>query len=262
VLKDREQFIKQFREADKSDIPDFAECVRPLDMALWVLLVAKDKVGEKRLTGEEISFVIIETQEVSVNKRSVINSLNRASDKVHRHSEKDEVYFEIMKPGREYLSSLQKESLIHAFYFEPDSKYTAKKLLRTQIFHNLTGNLKIIDPYFGERALDVLESIKGRHIKAMTRLENLKDRDKSKLMRELADFKTENPDVEFRNYPGSDIHDRYIISEGEVTLIGHSMKDLGAKETFAVILDRESCREIYEALSDNFDNRWNISAVI
>lgn len=75
-------------------------------MALWVLCVAKDKVGGKRLTGEEITFVIIETQEISVDTRSVINSLNRASDKVHRHSGKDEVCFEIMKPGREYLSSL------------------------------------------------------------------------------------------------------------------------------------------------------------
>ena len=262
MIKDREEFIRKFREADKSDVLNFEECVRPLDMALWVLCVAKDKVGEKRLTGEEISFVIIETQEISANLRSVINALNRASDKVHRHSQGDEIYFEIMKSGREYLSYLQKENLIHAFYFEPDSKYTAKKLLRTQIFETLRGNLKIVDPYFGERTLDVLESIRGRHIKAITRLENLRERDISKLKREIADFKTENPDVEFRNYPHSDIHDRYIISEDGVTLIGHSMKDLGAKETFAVILDRESCHEIYEALSSNFDNKWSISAVI
>ena len=67
MLKDREEFIRQFREADKSGIPDFTECIRPLDMALWVLCIAKDKVSERRLTGEEITFVIIEVQEISVN---------------------------------------------------------------------------------------------------------------------------------------------------------------------------------------------------
>lgn len=262
MVKDREEFIKLFREADTSDIPSFVECVRPLDKALWVLCVAKDKIGERRLTAEEISFVIVETQEISISIRSVANSLNRASDKVHRHPERGEICFEIMKPGREYLASLRKENMIHAFYFEPDSKYTSKKVLKNQIFENLMGNLKIVDPYFGERTLDILQSIKGRNIKVMTRIENLRDRDRSRLVREISDFKNENPNVEFRSYTNPDIHDRYIISEDGVTLIGHSIKDLGAKETFAVIIGRESCREIYEALSDNFDNRWSISDVI
>ena len=121
MVKDREELIKKFIKADMIDIPDFTECIKPLDMALWVLCVAKDKIGEKRLTAEEISFVIVETQEISISIRSVANSLNRASNKVHRYSEKDGVHFEIMKPGREYLSSLRKENMIHAFYFEPDS---------------------------------------------------------------------------------------------------------------------------------------------
>lgn len=262
VPKDGQEFITKFREADKSGIVDFAECVRPLDMALWVLWVAKDKVGEKRLTGEEIAFVIIDTQEISINARSVINSLNRASDKVHRHSEKDEVYFEIMKPGREYLSSLRKENLINAFYFEPDTRYTAKRLLKNQVFSGLTGSLKIVDPYCSERTLDVLANLKDRPMRVLTRLENLRDRDKTKFVREVADFKTENPNIEFRNYPNADIHDRYIISEDKVTLIGHSIKDLGAKESFAVVLGREYYREIYDALNSNFTRRWNISSVI
>lgn len=76
--------------------------------------------------------------------------------------------------------------------------------------------MKIVDPYFGERTLDVLESIKGRHIKAMTRLENLRDRDRSKLMRELADFKTENQDVEFRNYPLLLFSSGTVINSGPV----------------------------------------------
>ena len=255
-------FIAKFREADKSGIVDFTACERPLDMALWVLCVAKEKLGQKRLTAEQIASTIIDAEEISITENSITNALKRALDKVHRYYENGDTYYEIMKPGKEHLLSLRKSDLVNAFYFEPDTRYTAKRLLKNQVFSGLTGSLKIVDPYCSERTLDVLANLKDRPTKVLTRLENLRDREKGKFVREVADFKTENPNVEFRNYPNADIHDRYIISEDKVTLIGHSIKDLGAKESFAVVLGREYYREIYEALNSNFTSRWNISGVI
>ena len=262
MLEDREEFITKFREADKSSIVDFTACEKPLDMALWVLCVAKEKLGQKRLTAKQIASTIIDAEEISITKNSITNALKRALDKVHRYYENGDTYYEIMKPGKEHLLSLQKSDLVNAFYFEPNSRYTAKRLLKNQVFSGLTGSLKIVDPYCSERTLDLLANLKDRPTKVLTRLENLRDREKGKFVREVADFKTENPNVEFRNYPNADIHDRYIISEDKVTLIGHSIKDLGAKESFAVVLGRENYREIYEALNSNFTSRWNISAVI
>ena len=49
-------------------------------------------------------------------------------------------------------------------------------LLKNKIFDSLEGELKIVDPYCGERTLDILESIKGRPVKFLTRIENLRDR--------------------------------------------------------------------------------------
>lgn len=259
---DKDDLIRKIKEADTNDYPDFSKYSRPLDMALWVLWVAKDEAGERKLTGEQIASIIIETQEISANANSIVNALNRASDKVHRYYEDNNVYFEIMKPGKEYLMSLTISDLVNVVYFEPERKFTAKRLLKNQILENLTGNLKIVDPYCGDRTLDILESIKDRNVKLLTRVENLRDREKQKLLREITDFKTENPTIEIRNYPHSDIHDRYIISESEVVIIGHSIKDLGAKETFAIILDSDKNIDIYEVLHNNFNRRWNISTVI
>ena len=50
VVDEREEFLRKFREANKGDIVDFKVCEKPLDMALWVLFVAKEKLGQKRLT--------------------------------------------------------------------------------------------------------------------------------------------------------------------------------------------------------------------
>ena len=262
VVDEREEFPRKFREADKSGFVDFTACEKPLDMALWVLCVAKEKLGQKKLTAEQIASTIIDAEEISITDKSITNALNRALDKVHRYYENGDTYYEIMKPGKDYLLSLRKTNLVNAFYFEPDTRYTAKRLLKNQVFSDLKGSLKIVDPYCSERTLDVLASLKSRPTKVLTRLENLRDREKGKFVREVADFKTENPNVEFRNYPNADIHDRYMISEDKVILIGHSIKDLGAKESFAVVLARENYREIYEALNSNFTSRWTISAVI
>ena len=260
--KDGQEFITKFREADKSGIVDFTACEKPLDMALWVLCVAKEKLGQKRLTAKQMALAIIDAEEISVTENSITNALKRAFDKVHRYYGNGDTYYEIMKPGKEHLLSLQKSDLVNVFYFEPDTRYTAKRLLKNQVFSGLTGSLMILDPYCSEKTLDVLTNLKDRPMKVLTRLGNLKDRDKGKFVREVADFKTENPNVEFRDYPNADIHDRYIISEDKVTLIGHSIKDLGAKESFAVVLGREYYREIYDALNSNFTRRWNISSVI
>lgn len=262
MSKDRQEFVAKFREADKSGIVDFTECEKPLDMALWVLCLAKEKLGQKRLTAEQIASTIVGTEEISIIATSVTNALKRASTKVHRYYENGITYYEIMKPGKEHLLSLRKSDIVNAFYFEPDTRYTAKRLLKNQVFSGLIGSLKILDPYCSEKTLDVLANLKDRSMKVLTRLGNLRERDKDKFVRDVADFKTENPNVEFRDYPNADIHDRYIISEDKVTLIGHSMKDLGAKESFAVVLGRAYYREIYDALNDNFIRRWDISGVI
>ncbi|MGD9116735.1 MAG: hypothetical protein PVJ61_06115 [Dehalococcoidia bacterium] len=261
-MGETEEFIQRFRETDKSGIPDFSKCSRPLDMALWVLWVAKDKVGSGKLTVEKIASVIVETQDISASAKSIAGSLNRAGDKVHRYYENGETYFKIMKPGKDYLLSLEKRELVNAFYFEPDSRFPAKRLLANQIFNGLEGDLEIVDPYCGERTLDVLESIKGRHVKFLTRLDNIQGRARQKFVRDLKDFKADNPNIEFRDYPNTDIHDRYIISQSSLVILGHSIKDLGSKESFAVVLDRTASRNIVQALSENFDRRWRQSPPI
>ena len=105
--------------------------------------------------------------------------------------------------------------------------------------------------------------MKARPIKFLTRLGNINNNTvKNRFLRELQDFKLENTDFEFRDYPNTDLHDRYMISLDRVSLIGHSVKDLGAKESFAIVLSQASSQNIYEALSDNFDKRWNQSTTI
>ena len=76
-------------------------------------------------------------------------------------------------------------------------------------------------------------------------------------IQQLRDFKIEYPHIELRDYPHDDIHDRYIISSDDFILLGHSIKDLGNKESFAISLNKNAFKNLIEAISENFDRRWN-----
>lgn len=254
---------QKYQEADTSDLPSFDDCQTPLDMALWVLRVAKDKVGIRRLSSQQISSILRDAHEVSITTQSITQALNKAGNKVHRYREDKSITYEIMKSGKDHLLSLKGKGNLSVFYFEPEKRYSNKRLLLTDILEPLTGELRIIDPYCGVRTLDVIKDAKGKPIKFLTRLDNLNnEKAKNRFLRELQDFKTENADIEFRDYPNKDLHDRYIISPTSVVLLGHSIKDLGAKESFAIVLSEASSNNIYEALSENFNRRWKQSNII
>ena len=251
---------ERFSTIDTSDLPRFDDCRTILERALWVLWVAKEKLQEKMLSAEQIASVLRDAQEMSIEVTSITQALKRASDKIHSYRQGGEVSYEIMKPGKEQLKSLRTEGGIEVFYFEPGKTYSSKRLLVTSILNMLIGEIRIVDPYCGERTLDVITDIKGSPIKFLTRLENITNVNaKKKLLRELKDFRTENANIEFRDYPNKDLHDRYIISPTSLVLLGYSMKDLGAKESFAIVLSEASSKNIHQALSENFDRRWKQS---
>ena len=163
----RLELIEEFSKVDTSDFPDFHSYTRILNRGLWVLWVAKEKLGIKKLTAEQIALIIREVEEINIDAQSITNSFNRAGDKIytyHTYREMEEVYFEIMKPGKDHLMSQAKEGSIEVFYFEPGKKYTPKRLLAKNILAGLTGELRIVDPYCSERTLDCLGDIKSRPV--------------------------------------------------------------------------------------------------
>lgn len=256
------EIVRLFKKLDTSDFPDFHSYRRILERGLWVLWVAKEKLGTRKLKGAQIASIIRDVKEVSIEVTAIAQSFKRAGRKVHVYLENGEILYEIMREGKEYLLSLAGEGKVELLYFEPGEKFTSKKLFVENILHGLEGELRIVDPYCGDRALDTLQNIKDRPAKFLTRLENLRDKDRNQLLREIRDFKSENTNIEFRNYPNTDIHDRYIISPSSLVILGHSIKDLGSKESFAIVLNEASSRNIYEALSENFNRRWKQSSVL
>ena len=257
------ELIQKFREVDITGIPEFENYDKPLEMGMWVLWVAKEKLDITKLSVQQIAEILVEVMEVSITPRVIVNSFNRAKDKkVHIYSEKDKTYYGIMKTGKELLIANAGGGSVQVFYFEAERRYYGKNILANDILNELVGEIKIVDPYCGDRTLDILSKAKVKNVKFLTRLENLSEKNKNNFLRELQDFKTEHDDIEFKNHSNTDIHDRYIISTDVVVILGHSMKDLGTKESFAVVFEKKTSRNIFSALVENFDRRWKKGCII
>ncbi len=262
-MAQKSKSLKDFSKIDTSDFPDFYNYKSPLEKGLWTLWVIKEKLGIKKLTAEQIALIIINYMEISIDERSIINSFNRAKGKTHIYRDNGEISYEIMKEGKDFLLSQIKEGFIKVFYFEPGKKFTSKRTLSKNILDNLKGELRIVDPYCGERTLDILKDIKSNvTVKFLTKIENLREKARKKFLRELKDFKDEKKNIKFKNYPRVDIHDRYIISSNFLIILGHSIKDLGGKESFAIVLDKNTSKNIFGDLISNFDRRWSDSTDI
>ncbi|MEM4258593.1 MAG: hypothetical protein QXL17_05515 [Candidatus Thermoplasmatota archaeon] len=257
-----ENLIEKFKKIEISDFPEFQDYNKPLEMGLWILWIAKEKLGIKKLTADQIVSVIRDVMEISIDTRSITNSFNRAKGKIHVYNENGESYFEIMRPGKDHLLNEAQDRPIQLFYFEPDRRFTSKKILSRNILNNFKDELNIVDPYCNERTLDILKDIKCKNVKILTCIDNLNQKDKERFLREIKDFKSETSNIEFRNYPLKDIHDRYIISSENLIILGHSMKDIGSKESFAIVLNKDTSKNICEALTEIFNRRWKQSNVL
>ena len=249
----------RFAEANDSAYPDFYSYENPLERGLWVLWVAKQELGVRRLTAGQIASIIRTVKEIRTSGKSIAQAFKRAGDKIQAYQDGDETRYEIMKPGKDHLLSRAAEGSVQLLSFEPEKRYTSKRLLVGNVFDALKSELRIVDPYCGPRTLDVLSDAGKRTLKFLTRTDNLRGNDRQRFLRELSDFVTENPQAQFRTYPSADIHDRYIISSDCLVLLGHSIKDLGAKESFAVVLPRDVNKDVVDALLARFNQRWQKS---
>lgn len=129
------------------------------------------------------------------------------------------------------------------------------------IFENLAGHIKVADPYYGTRSLASLALLtKAKSVQFLTKKRD--SNNKTFIDQRVADFTAGNPKYEVRKYSGTDLHDRYVLTEDHLILVGHGIKDIGNRESFVVQIDRSIAGEIIDSTHKAFDQKWRNSQTI
>ncbi len=139
-------------------------------------------------------------------------------------------------------------------YIEGNKPRTARRELE-EILSNLSGTVRICDPYYGVRSLEALELVPANcTVRFLTARTN---ENPTRLSGHLRDFKRERPNTELRLYPNArELHDRYILSRDRVLIVGHGLKDIGGRESFVIAIQEALAPNLLAQVSAAFDDKW------
>ena len=63
-------------------------------------------------------------------------------------------------------------------------------------------------------------------------------------------------------HSGRDIHDRFVLSDDELILLGHGLKDIGSKDSFIIRIGRDLAGDLIDTVHDSFETKWQQATLI
>ncbi|RLA40196.1 MAG: hypothetical protein DRR06_17810 [Gammaproteobacteria bacterium] len=142
------------------------------------------------------------------------------------------------------------------FYVESDKPFTARRNL-TEICKDVSGSILVCDPYYGTGTFVGLGALLHcDEIRFLTKIPDGKESKTGILPRTLLEFVKEHRNVEFRAHAGNDLHDRYILTDSELIILGHGVKDMGNKDSLIIRIPANYIQDTVDAMRTAFDQKW------
>lgn len=248
--------IEQFREVDDEIKLAIAQQSSKLRLGLCVLTLAQDQFGTDYLSIDEI-IEALDRLGVAVDPTNLLRAFARAGDRVRCITEGGIKRYKAMISGRQEVEGILSISGPQVVHIRNGQPRTARMRL-AEVLASLSGVIRICDPYYGLRSLDVLEMIPRA---CDTRFLTARTSEKvARVHRAISDFKREYSHVEFRLYPRpSELHDRYLIERDCAWFLGQGIKDIGNKESFVIRIDTQIGSDLIDTLKSSFDQRWSVA---
>lgn len=138
--------------------------------------------------------------------------------------------------------------------------YQARQKI-ADLFAALTGDISVCDPWYGKGSLVSLSAFTAcSSLRFLTK--NPDRNERTFIGTTIKEFCTDYSYVQIHEYAGSDIHDRYVLGGDKLIILGHGLKDIGKKESFVVIFDRDTAGDLMDSLAESFEDKWSKSTPV
>ena len=167
-------------------LPDIDACETPLLKSLWALKASKLSSGDSEfITATAISDLLLRS-DVNLPPTRVHRALARAGDAVARRGHGQGTEFRIVRPGEQFLERRAGHRGPLTFYVTGKAPWSDRRFVVKQALKQSTGDVYILDKYFGMESLDFLQDFqKTRRIRFLTAHPSKKV---GQLQREVARF--------------------------------------------------------------------------
>lgn len=257
----RKNIVAVFEELDPSIKDAVSNLKGPMLQSFAVLALTESNTEYISLSAYTIAAALVEAG-VSLSAEQITNALKKAGAQVHRTQSDGETYYRLMTDGRKRVEKFLESGPIRVMQIEAGKPITARKVLK-QLLSDLSGKIRVCDPYYGVKSLDSLLLIpKTCNVQFMTGYMGNKE-DKAQLGREIKDFQTERSKTELKKYAHPvELHDRFVMSDDTLLILGHGIKDIGNKESFAIVISAEHAQDLIGGVKRVFDKRWKNSTTL
>ena len=133
------------------------------------------------------------------------------------------------------------------------------------IVNMLSGDLCIVDQFYGNGTFYLLEKFgKERKIRFLSgQLGNEELQNINKFQINLKKFKSEFKNIKMKKYDKFyELHDRYIIADNALVVVGYGIKDFANKESFVIFLPKNTTTKFLPTIKSIFEKRWKKSSDI
>jgi hypothetical protein len=234
--------LHQFRDVNTSSYPDIHLFQDDLDVVLWTLLVADEQLGLSSMTAAHVAEVLTHVYRRSLTRQRAAAVLAAAKGLVARRTKAGQTTYSIMKQRSDRIRT-QADGII---LIDPSRAFSSLRRLN-QILDALSGDVLLCDPYIDDKTLLALTAVpKSSPIKLLT----LNISDPPQFRRNLQAYQREYGNLEIRVSDTEDLHDRYIIDDAGMWLLGQSLNGIGKKQTFLVLVGANICQLVGTAFSE------------
>lgn len=219
-----------------------------LDRVLAVLANAQQ--GEPGwLTAPQISALLRDGHGIGIHWRRVESLLKTNRELVGRRKRQRQWQYLLLSSGRQHLSGAGGSIL-----FVDPTKALQATLTLHRFLGSLNGTARICDPYLDSTTLDHLSACSSAvTIRLLTK--NVKDAGRVRAL--LAAAKTEGRTIEVRVAASAPLHDRYIIDDAKMLILGTSLNGFGKKQGFVV----QAGEDVRGVVGQAFDATWAAATV-
>jgi hypothetical protein len=204
--------------------------------------------GVKWFSGTDISRTLREEAGISLHWRTIDKLLAESQRLVVRRKRQRRWEYYLLAGGEELVRF--QESPIRLV----DPVNAVQETVSLHDFlERLSGSISVCDPYLDATTLEHLDSCSSN---ASLRLLTHQVRDSGKLQRLVAALKVAKVGLEIRIVSAATLHDRYIIDDVGMIILGTSLNGFGKKQHFVI----QAGEDVRAAMLDKFDEMWNTAS--
>lgn len=216
----------------------------PLEIIL-AMLAASKRSGREWLSAAALSRELLRDHGIKIPWQTIQALLRSATGLAARRKRDRQWQFSILRKGEERLSNVGPSVIV----VDP-SKAIEATLNLHRVLGALKGDVRICDPYLDHVTIEHLQACPvGSPIRFLTHT----IREEPRVRRLLAAARTEGRSIEIRQVPAAALHDRYLIDDASMTVLGASLNGFGKKQCFVL----RAGPEFRTAMAADFERRWS-----